>query len=586
MTDPAERTPEPDPPPAFDPEAAARAISGVRRRARVSGGLLAGMRIRKKLIVLHTAFSLSLAVILLVALRPAVTRIVREAEVNQAKLAVRVALASAARAGSAADLPGPDPEVLAVLGPDVRVRVASGTEAGVTREAMDAARAHPREPVVAASQDAALALAYVPGARGAGGMGDDEGAYWIAEIRIPEARGAVLRIYALTIVALLSVYGLVAASLEVFVLPQHVYGPIRRMLKADRAVQEGDKENELIPEGAIPADELGEIMRSRNESIVSLRRHEKALAEALGQLERVATDLKRKNHLLEAAQRNLADADRLVSLGMMSAGIAHELNTPLAVIKGLVEKLNADPRAGMDPAQAALMLRVVGRLERLGESLLDFARVRPPRTAPAGLRVLVDEAVTLVRLDREAREVEYINAVDGSLVVECDADRMVQVLVNLLRNATDAVRARGEAETPAAEPALAGLRRAAGRVLGLEPERAAADPAFSGRVEVGAGLATKEGRAFVSLTVTDNGPGIDPELLSRLFEPFVSSRLDARGTGLGLAVSEGIVREHGGLLLARNRADGQGAVFEVVLPLTQGGYAGAVPPPAERPAGT
>src|SRR5205823_1495818 len=104
---------------------------------------------------------------------------------------------------------------------------------------------------------------------------------------------------------------------------------------------------------------------------------------------------------------------RLASLGMMSAGIAHELNTPLAVVKGLVERLNASPGKSLDAAQAALMLRVVNRLERLGESLLDFARVRPPLSRPVDLRAVVDEAATLVKLDRDAREIEFLNAVPG-----------------------------------------------------------------------------------------------------------------------------------------------------------------------------
>jgi C4-dicarboxylate-specific signal transduction histidine kinase len=73
-----------------------------------------------------------------------------------------------------------------------------------------------------------------------------------------------------------------------------------------------------VPDDLIPADELGEITRSRNETIRSLRAKEAQLAEALAKLEEVATDLKRKNHLLEAARRNLADADRLASLGIMS----------------------------------------------------------------------------------------------------------------------------------------------------------------------------------------------------------------------------------------------------------------------------
>jgi signal transduction histidine kinase len=81
--------------------------------------------------------------------------------------------------------------------------------------------------------------------------------------------------------------------------------------------------------------------------------------------------------------------------------------------------------------------------------------------------------------------------------------------------------------------------------------------------------------------VKDDGPGIDPSILPRLFEPFASTRLDSRGSGLGLAVSEGIVREHGGVILARNRTDRSGAIFEVVLPASE--VSPQVPP---QPIGT
>jgi two-component system C4-dicarboxylate transport sensor histidine kinase DctB len=362
-------------------------------------------------------------------------------------------------------------------------------------------------------------------------------------VRAEAARDAVVRLYILVTLTLLAVYGLIAASLEIFVLPQHVYGPIRAMLRADRAVQEGRGE-ELIPAADMPADELGEIMRSRNEAILTIRRHERALAEALAKLEAVATDLKRKNHLIEMARRNMAEHDRLASLGMMSAGLAHEMNTPLAVLKGLTEKLDDGGGAGVSKEEAELMRRVVDRLERLSESLLDFARVRPPASAPTPIRAVVQEAWTLVRLDRE-RDVEVVNAIPDSLIVPCDADRMVQVFVNLLRNSVDAV-----SEQAAPHRADHG-----------HPGEG------EGRIEVAAERTQRDGHEFISITITDNGPGIHADMLATLFEPFTSTRLDSRGTGLGLAVSEGIVREHGGVLLARNRADAGGAVFEIVLPM-------------------
>jgi len=501
------------------------------------------MRIRKKLIFLHTCFSLGLAAILLVSLRPAVARIVDRAEVDEATLLLRTLVRHVEDGG--------DPEAMAraVEGAGTTLRVGTRNQVGISEQVAQSARDSGRDAVrpQPGSEPVVLVIRLpFPVSETA----PDSERFAVATTRILEAREAVVHLFVLLVVALLGVYALVAIALEVFVMPQHVYDPIRRMREADLAVREGRKDQELIPERLMPRDELGEIMRSRNESIRAVREHEAALAAAFAEIERVATDLKRKNHLLERAQQNLRDADRLASLGMMSAGIAHELNTPLAVLKGLVEKLHRDPRAGMDAPQAALMLRVVQRLERLGESLLDFARVRPPETRPVLLRELVDEAVTLARLDRDAGDIALDATIDPTLEIECDGDRMVQVLVNLTRNAVDAIR-RGRAVASAASPSAS----------------VATAPRPTGRVVLAAEVQDRDDGPWVCITITDDGPGIDPDVLTRLFEPFASTTLDARGTGLGLAVSEGIVREHGGVILAKNRADGRaGAVFEILMP--------------------
>ncbi|MFN0133300.1 MAG: sensor histidine kinase [Phycisphaerales bacterium] len=473
------------------------------------------MRVRKKVLILHTAFSLAAAIVLVVPLRPAISDVVEKAEFTEARALLRLVLA---------DTEASTTTVWSKVAPEADIRTGTAGDLGVS-EAVDAqARAQPRTPVTMRTADGSTgAVAYVPGTT------PEADAFVRVAVRIPEARQAVWELYGLTAVALLAIYALVAAALELFILPQNVYEPISRMLDADAAVQEGNAPGEIIPENLIPSDELGELMRSRNSAILALRRQERALAEALAELERAATDLKRKNHLLETARRNLADADRLASLGMMSAGIAHELNTPLAVAKGLAERLHADPRRGLNSADAALLVRVLSRLERLGESLLDFARVRPPRTHPTAMRPLVDEAITLVRLDRDVALAAFDNRVPESLVIECDGDRLVQVFVNILRNAADA---------------------------------------GPGAVTIEAESSDREGRLWASISIADEGPGLHPDVLSRLFEPFASTKLDSRGTGLGLAVAEGIVREHGGLILARNRIDARGAIFEIMLPVS------------------
>jgi C4-dicarboxylate-specific signal transduction histidine kinase len=290
-------------------------------------GLLAGMRIRKKLIVLHTSFSLVLASILVIALRPAVSKVVASAEVDEAKLLLRT-LYPSYLPNVAAAIP-----LTPVDLPNVRIRRGTAAEFQLDAQTAAAARSNPGEVFPATIPDEGNgAIAYLAGTSG------EPGVFVGLSVVIPEAREAVWRLYVMTAVTLFGVYALIAIALELFVLPRSVYSPIRTMLRAEEAVRERRVKEELIPADEIPADELGEIMKARNQTISSLRANEAALADALAQLEAAAGDLKKKNHLLEAAQRNLADADRLASLGTMSAGIAHELNTPLSVLKGLAEK--------------------------------------------------------------------------------------------------------------------------------------------------------------------------------------------------------------------------------------------------------
>ncbi|MBM4108485.1 MAG: hypothetical protein FJ255_06680 [Phycisphaerae bacterium] len=509
---------------------------------------LRAMRIRKKLLFLHTCFSLAMVALLLLTIRPTAQDAVRRAELDKASTLLRAAVE-----GAKADVRGVERRLSAFHSPP-EVVVRFGSASATRLDDTDAARVAVRQGEVVPiesgdeARDGSAAAAFLPTIGG-------EPLYALVQVRIEGVRRALRVQYAALVLAVLAAYALIAAALEVFVLPQHVYRPIRRTLEADRALREGRRDEELIPEEHVVQDELGEIMRSRNESVRALRDHERALDDALRRFEQVAAELKRKNHLLETARTSLAHSDRLASLGVMSAGIAHELNTPLAVVKGLTERMHAHPDRPLDPSQVALLLRVVRRLERLGESLLQFARAQPPRTRPTDLAAVADEAATLVRLNA-GTAAEIAADVPPGTVVECDADRMVQVLVNLLRNSVEALAGRA----------------------------APAESATPGRIELRADRARREGRDWVSITVRDNGPGIDPDVLSRLFEPFVTTRLDARGTGLGLAVADGIVRDHGGVILARNRpaSAGGGAEFEVMLPVRGPGPVTDAPQEAAR----
>jgi signal transduction histidine kinase len=305
-----------------------------------------------------------------------------------------------------------------------------------------------------------------------------------------------------------SLYILAVLLLEAAIMPLYVYRPLRRMLEADAATQAGDRASELIPDREILGDEIGYLMRSRNKTVASLRRHEDELARAL---------------------RRLEEQDRLVSLGLLAASVAHELNTPLAVLNGSIEKLietNSDTHT-LDRLQR--MQRVAQRLRRISESLVDFARVRKQHMEPLDLRALIDEAWSLVAIDERASAVEFINDVLLDDRVVGNSDRLAQVFVNLLRNALNAVETN------------------------------------TGRITVRSHRVERAGEPGIAVDVEDNGAGIPAAVLPDIFEAFVTTRLDARGTGLGLTVAEGIVTQHGGSIAAANRPEG-GARLEVWLP--------------------
>jgi signal transduction histidine kinase len=311
------------------------------------------------------------------------------------------------------------------------------------------------------------------------------------------------------------IYILAVVLLESAIMPLYVYRPLRKLLAADAATQAGDRERELVPPEEILGDEIGQIMASRNETVSALRRREDELAAAL---------------------RRLEEQDRLVSLGLLSASVAHELNTPLAVLNGSLEKLIETTRDAPTLERLARMQRVTQRLRRISESLVDFSKVRKDQMEPTAILPLIDEAWSLVAIDEKSSNVEFSNQVRAEHRVTGNSDRLLQVFVNLLRNALNATQSSVNAP---------------------------------GRIEVRSRRELREGKPSIVITVEDNGHGIPAHVLPDIFDAFVTERLDARGTGLGLTVAEGIITQHGGAITASNRPQG-GACLEVSLPAALG----------------
>jgi two-component system C4-dicarboxylate transport sensor histidine kinase DctB len=270
------------------------------------------------------------------------------------------------------------------------------------------------------------------------------------------------------------------------------------------------------------------------------------LSQANEQLKTEVSERTRAEQELRAAHDELIQASKLAALGQMAAGITHELNQPLAALRGFSDNTRVLLERG-DQAAARENLEAIAALtERMGKitnQLKLFVGRARPRSARASLaralrnvlallkKRLEHVQVTLTVVDTEAgtRELFDPTLEHPELVANCEELRLEQVLINLLGNAVDAT---GEPGAPASTPRI--------------------------EIEIEAAEAT------LSVSVHDNGPGIPDDVLPRLFEPFFTTKEMGQGLGLGLAISSSIARDAGGSLVARNAPDG-GALFALTL---------------------
>ncbi len=231
-----------------------------------------------------------------------------------------------------------------------------------------------------------------------------------------------------------------------------------------------------------------------------------------------------------------AHQDRLASIGRLAAGVAHEIRNPLTGILMVARNLRLEPEADDAAERLDLVIGEAKRIDAIVRTLLGFSREGDgPARGAVDLAALVEDAVKLVRLGKRARALEWRVSIADPLTIEADRQALRQVLVNLLANARDAA---------------------------------------GSWVEIA--LAAGADGAFAEIRITDDGPGVSPDAVERIFEPFFTSKPPGEGTGLGLAVCHRIVDEHRGHL--ELLAD-LPTTFRVRLPRVSSGP----PPPSDPP---
>lgn len=261
----------------------------------------------------------------------------------------------------------------------------------------------------------------------------------------------------------------------------------------------------------------------------------------------IINDLTQKMKL-EAERQKLEDqlhqAQKMEAIGTLAGGIAHDFNNILSIILGYAD-LAEDEIPEDSPARSGLnhISKAARRAKDLVQQILTFSRQAEYSPRPLKLAALVEEAVKMLRSTLSAAITIQLNISPDTGMIMADPSRIHQVIMNLCVNAAQAMKEEGGTLTITLE-----------RVSGKE----SINDAFT----LGHPMEQAE---YLKLTVTDTGPGIPPENLSRIFDPYFTTKPKEEGSGLGLAVVHGIIKKHEGEIAVRSKP-GEGASFSIFLP--------------------
>ena len=334
---------------------------------------------------------------------------------------------------------------------------------------------------------------------------------------------------------LLLALGMLIASLVVVRGATSIFKPIESIAAVVRDIRNG---KDTRVGNLAKDDEIGELAEQFDATLNLLTLRNQQIGQAAERLESTVDErtreLKEKNQRLEetiaqleAARQQLVSAEKLAALGELTAGVAHEINNPIAVIQGNMDVLRQElgDDVGRVQVEVDLVLEQIARIHAIVDKLLRYSR---PSEYASKLREvepnrLVDETLVLVEHELAARSLQVDTHYEASNSITIDAQELQQVLVNLLVNAAHA------SDT-------------------------------GGRIAV----ATRNCERGVAITVSDQGVGIPAEDLPRIFDPFFTTKR-VGGTGLGLSVSYGLLRRYGGDIKVTSEP-GRGTTFEVLLP--------------------
>jgi len=336
-----------------------------------------------------------------------------------------------------------------------------------------------------------------------------------------------------TIIALSLGFVILAAILVSFLVNRMVYLPLSDLEEGAQRLASGDLEQPIPIRGA---DEFGQLAASFNSMTEALGKSRVELQDWGRTLEQKVDAATRE---LRIAQSETAKSEKLASVGLLAAGIAHELNNPLTGVLTFSHLVRKNmPDGSPDAEDLDLVIQETKRCAAIIRRLLDFAREQAPEKKFSDLNGLIEETTRLIKQPAHVEDIVIIMDLDEQLpAIWIDEDLIRQVIMNILVNAQHAIEGEGSITI-----------------------RTRFRPEYKGSIP-GVGPVP-----MVEITITDTGCGIPGEDLQRIFDPFFTTKGVGKGTGLGLSVSHGTVEAHGGAIEV-DSVVGEGSEFRIYLPI-------------------
>ncbi|GAB4410566.1 MAG: ATP-binding protein [Thermodesulfovibrionales bacterium] len=312
------------------------------------------------------------------------------------------------------------------------------------------------------------------------------------------------------------------------ILYKFVSKPVSLLDEGMRRIAKGDLDHVIE---ITSSDEMGLLARTFNSMAGDIKRYRENMENWTTALEE---EVKKKTAEIMKTQDQLINAEKLASLGRMAAGVAHELNSPLTGIVTFAHLMlkRTPPENRQDIEDLEVIIEQANRCSKIIKGLLGFSRKATSEKVLININDLTESTISMVRNQARFYNIKFNTNFDTSIPpVGADPNQMQQVFLNLLINAADAMNERGQVTVAT---------------------RTVDDAA--------------NGKKYIEIEFTDTGPGIPKEHLGKLFEPFFTTKPVGKGTGLGLAVSYGIIKKHGGNISVRSEV-GKGASFFIRLPV-------------------